>query len=105
MANSGIIMNPNELVLCTVCSGGHTPFERCDYDNLIRVIHHTRSEKNNLLAMNKKLSKENMDLVDTAKNFQQVIKNIEPELRRLLKFEASYKKRANARPKELSAET
>ena len=70
--------------VCPICVDVHPITNPCKYDKLVKIIH---TQKEQIVAM----LKGNKELFETAKMFQKIIKDIEPELFRLVEVEKKYK--------------
>lgn len=75
----------------------------CKTDDLIQMVHFLKGANINLQEMNRKLAEANVETVKTAKEFQQIIANTAPEMKRLYSVEARYKKLSG--PKKIAEAT
>jgi len=83
MASQFDIKNPSGV--CNVCMQVHPVNNPCKYDVLVKNIHIL---KTNMLS----LMKANKEVVDTARAFQQIIRDFDPNASRWAAIEVEYKK-------------
>lgn len=79
------ILELNNRYVCPVCSYQHSPTVKCSYDTLVNLISILRRERSSLVIANR-------EATDIAKEFQNVLRSMEPEISRLVAIELLYKK-------------
>lgn len=70
--------------ICAICTEIHPIHNPCKYDRLVQIIH---AQKQQMIS----LIKGNREVVQTAQEFQKIIRDIEPVLFRLFDVEKKYK--------------
>ncbi len=89
-------MNQPQSTNCKICGDAHSIIMSCNYDRLIQIIHAQRKQI-------VQIAKQGQEILNTAREFQQVVIQMTPELERLIKVEEEYKALING-PKELQTE-
>lgn len=69
--------------ICPICMMLHQPTNPCNYDRLVKVIHTQKAQLSAVI-------KTNNELVDTARAFQNLIKDFTPQAERWENIEAEY---------------
>lgn len=80
--------------ICPICNEAHAKTNRCSYDTLVRSIHGMREHIQQLMKANGVIPSvlaANKEAVETARSFQQIIRDIEPKLEYLVKIETQYR--------------
>lgn len=93
---------------CPVCMATHPYNQKCSHDLLVKMVNTMRREADHLIKSNKEIAavlRAYKEAVETAQQFQTIVRQMESELTRLMALEEQYLKViAEYGAKELSPE-